>query len=137
MKTFLGILDFLLILLFTVVPEQYTPKLQLSLPQHHQTCLLHPSSYLAEEKALKACISTPLFRPMIRSVFTSDAVKLKLIDVFGNSFSEQNHSKRQRSEKKRIPDEQKDEKYFERRKRNNQAAKKSRDARKLREDQVK
>ena len=46
------------------------------------------------------------------------------------------HSRRPRSEKKPIPDEQKDEKYYERRKRNNQAAKKSRDARKIREDQV-
>lgn len=45
-------------------------------------------------------------------------------------------SRRQRSEKRPIPDEQKDEKYFERRKRNNEAAKKSRDARKLREDRV-
>jgi hypothetical protein len=44
--------------------------------------------------------------------------------------------KRPRSEKKPIPDEQKDEKYYERRKRNNQAAKKSRDARKIREDHV-
>lgn len=44
--------------------------------------------------------------------------------------------KRPRSEKKPIPDNQKDEKYFERRKRNNEAAKKSRDARKIREDRV-
>lgn len=45
-------------------------------------------------------------------------------------------SRRQRSEKRPIPDEQKDAKYFERRKRNNEAAKKSRDARKIREDRV-
>ncbi|XP_050449213.1 transcription factor ces-2-like [Cataglyphis hispanica] len=44
--------------------------------------------------------------------------------------------RRPRSEKKPIPDDQKDEKYFERRKRNNQAAKKSRDARKIREDHI-
>ncbi|XP_044736841.1 cell death specification protein 2 [Chrysoperla carnea] len=50
---------------------------------------------------------------------------------FGNQLS-----RRQRGEKKPIPDEQKDDKYFERRKRNNQAAKKSRDARKIREDQI-
>ncbi|CAB0036425.1 unnamed protein product [Trichogramma brassicae] len=43
--------------------------------------------------------------------------------------------KRHRSEKTPIPDEQKDEKYYERRKRNNEAAKKSRDARRIREDQ--
>lgn len=45
-------------------------------------------------------------------------------------------SRRQRGEKRPIPHEQKDEKYFERRKRNNEAAKKSRDARKIREDRV-
>ncbi|XP_023720788.1 D site-binding protein [Cryptotermes secundus] len=44
--------------------------------------------------------------------------------------------KRPRGEKKPIPEDQKDEKYYERRKRNNQAAKKSRDARKMREDQI-
>jgi primosomal protein N'' len=44
--------------------------------------------------------------------------------------------KRPRGEKRPIPEDQKDEKYYERRKRNNQAAKKSRDARKIREDQV-
>ncbi|XP_060591508.1 hepatic leukemia factor-like isoform X2 [Ruditapes philippinarum] len=44
--------------------------------------------------------------------------------------------KRPRSEKKAIPDDAKDDKYFERRKRNNNAAKKSRDARKAREDEI-
>ncbi|XP_038220963.1 cell death specification protein 2-like [Zerene cesonia] len=43
---------------------------------------------------------------------------------------------RRRGEKRPIPAELKDEKYFERRRRNNQAAKKSRDARRMREDQV-
>lgn len=47
-----------------------------------------------------------------------------------------NPLRRQRGEKKPIPDDLKDEKYYERRKRNNQAAKKSRDARKMREDHV-
>ncbi|XP_053623407.1 transcription factor ces-2 isoform X2 [Plodia interpunctella] len=42
---------------------------------------------------------------------------------------------RRRGEKRPIPQELKDEKYFERRRRNNQAAKKSRDARRIREDQ--
>ena len=46
------------------------------------------------------------------------------------------NQKRPRSEKKPIPKDQKDNKYFERRKRNNQAAKKSRDARKAREDDI-
>ncbi|XP_063422786.1 transcription factor ces-2-like isoform X3 [Mytilus trossulus] len=48
----------------------------------------------------------------------------------------QQTQKRPRSEKKAIPNEQKDGKYFERRKRNNNAAKKSRDARKSREDEI-
>jgi len=41
-----------------------------------------------------------------------------------------------RSQKRPIPHEQKDNKYFERRRRNNLAAKKSRDARKTREDHL-
>lgn len=45
-------------------------------------------------------------------------------------------ARRPRSEKKPMPVDQKDNKYFERRKRNNQAAKKSRDARKAREDDI-
>ncbi|OWF40604.1 transcription factor VBP-like isoform X2 [Mizuhopecten yessoensis] len=48
----------------------------------------------------------------------------------------QQTQKRPRSEKKAFPLEQKDGKYFERRKRNNLAAKKSRDARKSREDDI-
>ena len=40
--------------------------------------------------------------------------------------------RRQRGEKKPIPEDLKDDKYFERRKRNNLAAKKSRDQRKIR-----
>lgn len=43
---------------------------------------------------------------------------------------------RPRSEKKSVPEDLKDDKYFERRKRNNQAAKKSREARKAREDEI-
>ncbi|CAH4034485.1 unnamed protein product [Pieris brassicae] len=45
-------------------------------------------------------------------------------------------SERRRGEKRPIPAELKDDKYFERRRRNNQAAKKSRDARRIREDQI-
>ncbi|KAH8421050.1 hypothetical protein KR222_005743 [Zaprionus bogoriensis] len=44
--------------------------------------------------------------------------------------------RRARGEKRPIPDAQKDAKYYERRKRNNEAAKKSRDARKIREDRI-
>lgn len=44
--------------------------------------------------------------------------------------------RRPRTEKKPVPDTAKDNKYFERRKRNNSAAKKSRDIRKAREDEI-
>ncbi len=44
--------------------------------------------------------------------------------------------RRGRSEKRAIPVELKDSRYFERRRRNNTAAKKSRDVRKSREDDV-
>ena len=47
-----------------------------------------------------------------------------------------NTPRRPRGEKRPIPDSQKDSRYFERRKRNNLAAKKSRDQRKLREETV-
>jgi len=53
-----------------------------------------------------------------------------------SSGSYSGNSKRCRSSKKDMPDQQKDIKYFERRKRNNVAAKKSRDARKQREDEI-
>ncbi|KAE8744688.1 hypothetical protein FOCC_FOCC008691 [Frankliniella occidentalis] len=45
-------------------------------------------------------------------------------------------ARRPRSEKKPTPEDQKDQRYLERRRRNNRAAKKSRDARRAREDQV-
>ena len=44
--------------------------------------------------------------------------------------------RRPRGEKKPIPTDQKDNRYYERRKRNNLAAKKSRDQRKMREDAI-
>ncbi|XP_061385124.1 transcription factor ces-2-like [Danaus plexippus] len=53
-----------------------------------------------------------------------------------NSVSSLPEDGRRRGEKRPIPSELKDEKYFERRRRNNQAAKKSRDARRMREDQI-
>lgn len=48
----------------------------------------------------------------------------------------QHQQRRNRSEKRPIPDTEKDAKYYERRMRNNAAAKKSRDTRKQREDQI-
>ncbi|XP_018334917.1 uncharacterized protein LOC108743819 [Agrilus planipennis] len=55
-------------------------------------------------------------------------------DAFGDMMNAR--LKKQRNEKKPVPEEKKDALYYEKRKRNNKAAKKSRDARKLREDQV-
>lgn len=72
------------------------------------------------------------------SNFTTDTILdanpllIRAISSVANSHS----SRRPRSEKKPIPAEKKDGKYFERRKRNNYAAKKSRDYRKQREDEV-
>ncbi|KAF0290221.1 Hepatic leukemia factor [Amphibalanus amphitrite] len=45
-------------------------------------------------------------------------------------------ARRPRGAKRAIPDALKDQKYFERRRRNNLAAKRSRDSRKAREDQI-
>ncbi|XP_022228892.2 uncharacterized protein LOC111078498 [Drosophila obscura] len=57
------------------------------------------------------------------------------VGVVGGMFPGFLH-RRSRGEKRPIPDAQKDAKYYERRKRNNEAAKKSRDARKIREDRI-
>lgn len=64
------------------------------------------------------------------------SVRSSLSREFSSSHSANALLRRHRGEKKAIPEEQKDGKYFERRKRNNEAAKRSRDARKLREDRV-
>ena len=68
---------------------------------------------------------------------------LKIIFVYFTASSiaraialSQTSNRRPRSEKKAIPDDLKDDKYYERRKRNNLAAKKSRDSRKAREDDI-
>lgn len=45
-------------------------------------------------------------------------------------------ARRPRTEKRPVPEDLKDDRYFERRRRNNYAAKKSRDARKAREDEI-
>ncbi|GAU92469.1 hypothetical protein RvY_04545-2 [Ramazzottius varieornatus] len=71
--------------------------------------------------------------------FTTDSslfeVNPALMHAIGSA-TQNTTARRPRSEKKPIPSEQKDQKYFERRRRNNYAAKKSRDYRKAREDQV-
>ncbi|GFY49024.1 hypothetical protein TNIN_391901 [Trichonephila inaurata madagascariensis] len=83
-------------------------------PQNLQT----PPRWNPFLSALIVCISLPAASPVISRALASTLPR------------------RPRSEKRPIPDEQKDDKYFERRKRNNLAAKKSRDARKAREDEI-
>ncbi|XP_055627672.1 D site-binding protein [Toxorhynchites rutilus septentrionalis] len=74
-----------------------------------------------------------LITPMISSIFESQRF-VPNVHPFIVPFKYM--KRKSRSEKNPVPNSQKDEKYFERRKRNNEAAKKSRDARKLREDKI-
>ncbi|XP_058466307.1 transcription factor ces-2 [Malaya genurostris] len=70
----------------------------------------------------------------------SHMIRTKLQQGFLSNVSSnwiiKNPTHKKRNEKNPISTENKDDQYFERRKRNNEAAKKSRDARKLREDRV-
>ncbi|KAH8401104.1 hypothetical protein KR009_003111 [Drosophila setifemur] len=63
-------------------------------------------------------------------------MELNRVGVIGGGMFPGFLHRRVRGEKRPIPDAQKDAKYYERRKRNNEAAKKSRDARKIREDRI-
>lgn len=63
-------------------------------------------------------------------------MELNRVGVIGGGMFPGFVHRRVRGEKRPIPEAQKDAKYFERRKRNNEAAKKSRDARKIREDRI-
>ncbi|XP_017010141.2 uncharacterized protein [Drosophila takahashii] len=63
-------------------------------------------------------------------------MELNRVGVIGGGMFPGFMHRRVRGEKRPIPEAQKDAKYFERRKRNNEAAKKSRDARKIREDRI-
>ncbi|XP_076174030.1 uncharacterized protein LOC143149984 [Ptiloglossa arizonensis] len=101
-----------------------TPLATFSLPGS----LLQPP-FLSTVPPLMQSLSVP--QPF-SNTNTGSMVTRHLLDTNGIS----NVQRRPRSEKKPIPDNQKDEKYYERRKRNNQAAKKSRDARKIREDHI-
>lgn len=67
---------------------------------------------------------------------TSTELPASITNSASNDSFQSINTRRHRGEKRPIPDDQKDDKYFERRKRNNEAAKKSRDARKFREDRV-
>ena len=76
-------------------------------------------------------VSRQIYRNVkhILLVFSASAIARALAMTQGST-------RRPRSEKKAIPDDLKDDKYYERRKRNNLAAKKSRDSRKAREDDI-
>ncbi|KAM7342366.1 uncharacterized protein ACRADG_009819 isoform 2-T2 [Cochliomyia hominivorax] len=86
---------------------------------NHQAATLPAFEYLA---------------PAVRNISPVDLPLMELNRV-GGIFPSFLH-RRPRGEKRPIPEEQKDNKYYERRKRNNEAAKKSRDARKIREDRI-
>jgi len=58
------------------------------------------------------------------------------LDTSSSIWNQELEKRRPRSERKPIMDEMKDDKYFERRHRNNDAAKRSRDARKKRMDSI-
>lgn len=63
---------------------------------------------------------------------TSGSVNTTVVSSTSSSFSHSNSRKRPRS----LPDDQKDAAYWERRRKNNDAAKRSRDARRAKEDEI-
>ena len=79
---------------------------------------------------------TKLFTTNLSYLFYLDLIFAGTSPTVARAIAAAQSQKRPRSEKKPIPTDQKDIKYFERRKRNNMAAKKSRDARKAREDEI-
>ncbi|XP_014256203.1 basic leucine zipper transcriptional factor ATF-like 3 [Cimex lectularius] len=94
------------------------------------------SQEVGRDGLVNPLVSTPLFLPPPPYPYTSPPIlSLPQTDI-KSALRTVGSPRRPRSEKKPIPVEQKDEKYYERRKRNNQAAKKSRDARRLREDHI-
>ncbi|XP_017077850.1 D site-binding protein [Drosophila eugracilis] len=91
--------------------------------------------------AKRSTESLPAFEYIAPPSHTLQALEFPLMElnrvgmIGGGMFPGFMH-RRVRGEKRPIPEAQKDAKYFERRKRNNEAAKKSRDARKIREDRI-
>ncbi|XP_062566918.1 hepatic leukemia factor-like isoform X1 [Saccostrea cucullata] len=96
--------------------EKSVSQTRLTMSNSYETSVFEHSAALYGHAAAAASASSPTLARALAAV--------------------QQTQKRPRSEKKPIPNEQKDGKYFERRKRNNLAAKKSRDARKAREDEI-
>jgi hypothetical protein len=111
--------------------NQPLPPLETILPLAKismQSKLCSESDYRSESPTSAPSKALSITPPAMKSPILSGNSS----SIFCNSFL-----RRPRGEKRPIPEDQKDEKYFERRKRNNEAAKKSRDARKMREDRVK
>jgi hypothetical protein len=104
-------------------PSQALPPLETILP----LAKISMQSKHDAENNNSSLVKPPNISPQIKSPVLMNSPA----SIFCNNFL-----RRPRGEKRPIPEEQKDEKYFERRKRNNEAAKKSRDARKMREDRV-
>lgn len=91
----------------------------------------------ASEGLLNHQTALPAFEYLTPSVRNISPVDLPLMELNRvNGIFPSFLKSRPRGEKRPIPEEQKDDKYYERRKRNNEAAKKSRDARKIREDRI-
>ncbi|KAI8039706.1 hepatic leukemia factor [Drosophila gunungcola] len=91
--------------------------------------------------AKRSSESLPAFEYIAPPSHTLQALEFPLMElnrvgVIGGGMFPGFMHRRVRGEKRPIPEAQKDAKYFERRKRNNEAAKKSRDARKIREDRI-
>lgn len=118
----------------TTFGPQSLPHLETILPHSKVSSLSkspHDSDLSSETSRVNK--DTPIASPEI----VKPPFLMNSSSPFGTkSFLCNSFIRRPRGEKRPIPEAQKDEKYFERRKRNNEAAKKSRDARKLREDRV-
>ncbi len=79
-------------------------------------------------------IEKPIILPL--PIFSDNLIALALAKSAIPSASASLPLRRPRGEKRPIPEDEKDSRYYERRKRNNLAAKKSRDSRKRREDRI-
>ncbi|XP_073996978.1 uncharacterized protein [Rhodnius prolixus] len=97
--------------------------------------MVRPNDLNGGESLVPPLMAPPLFLPPPPYPYSAPMLPLPQNEL-KTALRTVGSSRRPRSEKKPIPDEQKDERYYERRKRNNQAAKKSRDARRMREDQI-
>ncbi|XP_026481730.1 thyrotroph embryonic factor [Ctenocephalides felis] len=127
----------------TVLPLICQPNLQTDNNFNiNQKCtefsLLSPRDILADNQKINLNLKTDsyIIPPLVQSLDFNINLGDRLSSSRSCNSLQSPQTPRTRGEKRPIPEEQKDERYFERRKRNNRAAKKSRDARKMREDQI-